>query len=212
MRTLVFSAFSLFALNTFSAIPIDGWYGSVFGGYTDLPDNLWVLHNSVFRSNSRYDGGFHAGGNIGFQSHPMRYELEVTYLQNGIHHFNIDGVKQTAVRGNTSATLGMGNAFYDFEEWIPTIAPWLGAGVGYGFIDGTFIGLQPYATTYYRAEDSVLAWQAMTGLNFNFAENCSLSIGYRYVITTKGNEFGRIFQANLATAGVTYRFNDGFYK
>ncbi|MDP1604816.1 MAG: outer membrane beta-barrel protein [Legionella sp.] len=213
MRIAFFSA-ALFASGiAVAATPIDGWYSSVFGGYTDIPDNLSTTRYGLSRNHSAYEPGYHAGGRLGFQSNPMRYEGEITYIESNLNTFFINGVRQTYVYGDTTAIVGMANIYYDFRDLVlPTIYPFVGLGLGFAYVDGDFKSRGPFGHTFYEGSNGVFAYQGTAGLTFNFAENYALNIAYRYVGTDRVHDLGRVFQANLATLGVIYRFNENGYK
>ena len=60
--------------------------------------------------------------------------------------------------------------------------------------------------------DNVFSYQGTAGITYNFAEQYAVNIAYRYIATSKPEDFGRIFQAHLASAGVSYRFDCDTYK
>lgn len=212
MRIAFFSAALLASSATLAATPIDGWYSSVFGGYTYLPDNLSNTTLGLTRTHASYDNGYHAGGRLGYKSNPLRYEGEITYLNADLKNFSINNVSQLNVGGSTYATVGMANVYYDFHDMVPAIQPFIGAGLGYAWVDGTFRSNGPFGTTYYRGNNSVFAYQVTGGLTYNFSENYALNIAYRYIGTDRIGELGEVFQAHLATLGVIYRFNENSYK
>ena len=212
MKTAIFYATLLASNIAMAATPIDGWYGSVFGGYTDMPNNLSTTVGGFTRTDASYKSGYNAGGQIGFKSNPMRYEGEITYVQADLEHFAINKIRQFAVNGNTSGTFGMANIYYDFFDFVPAIAPFAGLGLGYGWIDSTMSSNTVFGPTSFHGSNSVFAYQATAGLTYNFSENYALNIAYRYIGTDRVDDLGRVFQANLATAGVVYRFNAATYK
>lgn len=198
---------------SYAATPIDGWYSTVFGGYAYVPDNVNKTSGSFLRNHVRYESGFEAGGSIGFKSNPMRYEGEVTYLKANTQKFQVNGVEQTGVSGYNQAIIGLANVYYDFHWWLaPSLQPYLGAGLGYGWVQTYLNGTGPDQITRFRAQNSAFAYQGTTGIMFNFAENYSLNLGYRYVGTNNLFQFGKLFQVHMATVGATYRFDEARYK
>ncbi len=196
-----------------AATPINGWYSNVFGGYTYLPSNVDITTSGLTRSNTRYQSGFDAGGSLGFKSDPLRYEGELTYLRANIKKFDINGISQTTPTGFGEAALGLANVYYDFPGITAPIQPYLGAGIGYAWVESalnTHSGSS--GITRFNGSNSVFAYQAAGGLTYNFAENYALNIGYRYVATTHVDELGQMFQAHLANLGATYRFDGNKYK
>lgn len=218
MRIAFFSAAVLASSLATAATPVDGWYSSVFGGYSYLPNNISNTHFGLSRTGASYTGGFNAGGRIGFQSNPLRYEAEFTYIQANVKHFQINRIIQKRVGKQVNASLGMANVYYDFPEMVPCISPFVGVGLGYGFVEaqlksrGPFYTVGPYYNSYFKGSNSVFAYQATAGVTYNFAENYALNLAYRYVGTDRVHELGKVFQANLASVGVIYRFDQATYK
>lgn len=212
MRRLFVPAALLFAGLTNAATPINGWYSSLFGGYAYVPNNINVTRNGLTRSSATYFSGYDAGGNFGYKSNPMRYEGELTYLNVDLDKFRVNRVQQRGVNGYNNAFLAMANAYYDFPDFAAAIQPYLGVGIGYAFIHAKLNSTGPLAPTHYNATNTLFAYQATAGLTYNFAENYALNVGYRYAATKQADAFGKMFQANLANVGATYRFDEARYK
>ena len=212
MRIAVVSAALLVANMTFAATPIDGWYSGVFGGYTYLPGNINNTRFGITRTNANYQSGFDAGGNLGFKSNPMRYEGELTYLKANINNFNANHIRQTGISGYNNAVLGMANVYYDFPGITALVEPFLGAGIGYAWIQNKLNSTGPVSSTNFTASNAAFAYQATGGVTYNFAENYALSLGYRYIGTTNVSDLGQMFQAHLANLGAVYRFDGNNYK
>lgn len=213
MKIVAFLASLLSFCWSYAATPIDGWYSTVFGGYAYVPDNINKTSGSLTRNHVRYESGFEAGGSIGFKSNPMRYEGEITYLKANTQNFQINGVTQTGISGYNQAVIGLANIYYDFPGWLaPSLQPYLGAGLGYGWIQTRLNATGPTLLTKFSAESSAFAYQGAAGIMFNFAENYALNLGYRYVGTNNLFSFGKMFQVHMATVGATYRFDGNNYK
>lgn len=196
----------------FAAEPIDGLYAEIFGGYSYLPNNLNTTLNQLSWTEARYISGYNVGGRYGYKSNPMRYELEVGYISASANRFNVNNILQTGISGQTNATDALINVYYDGHEFVRTIVPFIGGGIGYAYVSSHLYGSGPSMETEFRGTDSVLAYQGTVGLAYNFVDNYALSIAYRYFGTTKADQLGEAFQAHLASAGVTYRFDGGYYK
>ncbi|MGQ3890661.1 outer membrane protein [Legionella sp. CNM-4043-24] len=212
MRIALFSAALIASGASFAATPVQGWYGSVFGGYSYIPENVDITRYGLARNNAAYNSGYHAGARIGYQSNPLRYEGEYTYITANLKKFTIDNIPQLGVNGSTTANLAMANIYYDFPDMVPAIQPFLGVGLGYGWVQGVLNSDGPIFSTRYTGESSVFAYQATGGFTYNFAENFAVNIAYRYVGTDRVSELGKFFQAHLGSVGVIYRFNQSSYK
>jgi len=213
MKRIIFITTALLASTLATAsTPIDGWYSSAFGGYAWTPGNINTTSLGLTRSNAAYQSGFDAGGSLGFKSNPMRYEGELTYIRANLNRFDVNGIKQTAPEGYANAALGLANVYYDFLGITSPIQPFLGAGIGYAWIQNKLDSSSPFGLTRFSNSNSVFAYQATGGLTYNFAENYALSLGYRYVATTNISDLGQMFQAHLANVGAIYRFDGKNYK
>ena len=213
MKKIIFFTAAIFTASfATAATPIDGWYSSAFGGYAWVPGNMNATNHGFTRSNLGYQSGFDAGGSVGFKSNPMRYEGELTYLRANLSHFDVNGIRQTDPTGYTNAALGLANVYYDFPGLISPVQPFLGAGIGYAWVQNKLNSTGPFSLTSFSNANSVFAYQATGGLTYNFAENYALSLGYRYVATTNISEMGQMFQAHLANVGAVYRFDGNNYK
>jgi opacity protein-like surface antigen len=212
MRIVFFSAALIASSTVIAAAPIEGWYSSVFGGITFIPDNINVTALGLTRNDGSYENGFHAGGRLGYKSTPLRYEGELTYLSAKLDHFKVNNIRQTGINGHNSAILAMANVYYDFPDMVPAISPFLGAGIGYAYIKAELNSTGPFGNTGYSGANSVFAYQGTAGFTYNFSENYAVNLAYRYIGTQKPDNLGKVFQANLGTAGVVYRFDGAKYK
>jgi opacity protein-like surface antigen len=212
MRITLLSATLLATGIASAATPVDGWYTSVFGGYTFVPVNVSTIYFGNFIDNASFNGGYNVGGRVGYKSNPLRYEAEYTFLQANAKSFKINHIEQTGITGYSSANLIMANIYYDTPEMLPSISPYLGMGIGYAYIQDALTSTGPLGVTYFNMTNSSFAYQGTVGLTYNFAENYAISLAYRYVATSTTGNFGSIFQAHNASAGAIYRFDYGNYK
>jgi opacity protein-like surface antigen len=194
-----------------AATPIDGWYTGAFGGYAYVPSNHTIQSWGVTRSDVNYQSGYDVGGSLGFKSNPMRYEGELSYLKANLNSFRVNQLPQTNPTGYNNAVLGLANVYYDFLGLTTPLQPFLGAGIGYGWVQTKLNSSGPFSPSNFNVANSVFAYQATGGLTYNFAENYALSLGYRYVATTQIADLGQMFQVHLANVGATYRFDGKKY-
>ncbi len=215
MRLTLFSAALLATGITSAAVPVDGWYTSVFGGYTYVPDNvrLYTFFGNFINSSS-FNSGYNAGGRVGYQSNPMRYEVEYTYIHANARYFKVNFIGQTGVTGYSSGNLAMANVYYDTPEVLPSVVPFLGFGIGYAYIQDRLNSISPQGyATFLSVNENAFAVQGTAGFTYNFAENYAMNLAYRYVSTTStSNNLGLRYQAHIANAGVVYHFDNGSYK
>jgi len=212
MRFIFASVALLVSTMSGAATPIDGWYSGIFGGYAYVPNNIHTNSYGVTRSNATYWSGYDAGGSIGFKSHPMRYEGELTYINANLKSFKINHISQTGVGGYNNAILAMANVYYDFPNQWTCLQPFLGLGIGYGWIHAKLNSQGPQQATQFSGSNVKFAYQGTGGLIYNFSENYAINIGYRYITTVHVNSLGKLFQAQLGNLGVVYRFDGSNYK
>ncbi|MFA6302287.1 MAG: outer membrane beta-barrel protein [Legionella sp.] len=213
MNIKLFSAALLATSIASAATPIDGWYASVFGGYSYLPDNVSAVWNGLFFNGTTYDNGYNVGGRVGYQSNPIRYELEYTYLTATNSGFAIDFVPQTDnIYGNSSGNVIMANIYYDFPDMLPAISPFLGVGIGYASLQASLSSTAPFGGGFVSISENMFSYQATVGMTYNFAENYAMNLSYRFLATSQGGDFGRVFQADMANIGGVFRFDKGSYK
>ena len=213
MRFGLFSAALLTSTLVSATVPIDGWYSNVFGGYSYIPNNLSIYRNGYYFSNDSFQSGYNVGGRFGYKSNPLRYEGEVTYINGDLSSFKLNNARQSNVDGSINDVAVMANIYYDFPEAIRGIEPYLGFGIGYNWVRTTFTSKIPTGIlTSYSNSDTSFAYQGLAGLSFNYIEYLSLNIEYRYLGTNTITYLGKIFQTDMVSAGVTYRFDGNRYK
>ena len=195
-----------------AATPIDGWYLGLFGGYTYVPSNLNQLQDGLIRTNASYNAGYDVGGSVGYKSTPMRYEGELTYLNANVDKFNINGIRQTVVSGYNSAFFTMANVYYDAPNLLDMLQPFVGLGIGYGWVSTQFNSAGPYYPSTNGNSNNAFSYQVTGGLTYNFSENYALNLGYRYIGTTHIDALNNTFDAQMASLGAVYRFDIANYK
>jgi opacity protein-like surface antigen len=211
MKTLISCSILLASQLTCAATPVNGWYASIFGGFLYQPDNISKTYNLLQYTDASYHGGFDAGGNFGFKSTPLRYEVELSYLEASVDTFRLNTIKQTNTKGSTDGLFAMANVYYDFPGIVSTIEPYLGVGLGFGEVHADLKEHDTYGSRL-SGSSSVFSYQAMGGFTYNFEENWAASLGYRYLATERVDALGKIFQGHMANVGLTYRFDEVRYK
>lgn len=212
MRALPVIFLSIASGFTYAATPINGWYSEVFGGYNYLPSNIHTVYNGYTINRSKYNSGYNGGGRIGFKDSPMRYEGEISYITAFPSQYYINNVRQTGYSGQSSATAALANVYFDLPEMVIALTPYISGGIGYAYLSTNLTSTGPTTTYRFKETDSVFAYQGSVGLNYNFVNNYSLDIAYRYLGTSSAGHIGAPFQAHMAVAGATYRFDGVDYK
>lgn len=213
MKFAFFSVSFLASSIAAAATPVNGWYSSIFGGYAHLNGNVSTTVLGLHFDDVDYEAGWNAGLRLGYQCSPMRYELEYTYIRANTQNFTIDAIDQIGVTGNTYVHAGMANFYFDFGDGLlPTIYPFIGAGIGYAYVNTSLKSTGTLAGTVFDVNEGALAYQGTFGLTYNFSENWALNASYRYFATASNDDFGRTLQTSLGNVGVVYRFDYSTYK
>lgn len=212
MRFVLFSTALLASSIASASTAVDGWYISAFGGYSYLSSNVNTNILGVQLSSVRYRDGWNAGGRLGYQYNPVRYEFEYTYISANPDRFRVTDFDLTSFGGRASANVLMANLYFDFPEFLETISPFIGGGIGYSFLTLNLDASGPFDAISFSANKNVFTYQGTVGLTYNFSENYALNAAYRYMSTTSINTFGRSFQAQLGSVGIIYRFDSCSYK
>lgn len=194
---------AILPLNSLTAAPIDpddGIYIAVFGGFASLPGNISERNFG----NAKYKGGFDAGGALGYQGGPIRYEAEISYIRAATKSFNFEGLPAEDVRGNANATTYMANVIYNFFHGKSLLTPFIGVGLGFAHINAT---LNSSNTPRFSATRNKLSYQGLAGLRLEVTDSVAVGAHYRYFTTTHAEKFGRRFQAHTANISLAYKFN-----
>ncbi len=173
-KALMAAAFVALPVIAQAQTPSPGFYVGAEGGVN------WLLNTNVTAQTTTSGGnlntvqvtpntGFAVGGVIGYDFVGPRVELEGVYRQNttsintiGAGNFN-----------NQIGQLGiLANLLYDFMP-ASVITPYIGAGAGIGFVDGTS-----------SLSSTVFAYQGIVGLGWNADTNFRVNLDGRYYGTS----------------------------
>ncbi|MBS0525331.1 MAG: OmpA family protein [Proteobacteria bacterium] len=160
-----------------------GFYVGAIGGVN------WMLSNSfnaTFSSptgfvsgtgNANWNTGWAAGGMVGYDFIGPRVELE------GMYRDNTGTITNTGFAGSLGTDMNqvsvMANVLYDFNAG-GVIVPYIGAGAGVAFINGSINGGGSAASTQF-------AYQAMIGVGYNIDPMFRINLEGRYYGTTTPN-------------------------
>ncbi|WP_043358563.1 OmpA family protein [Belnapia sp. F-4-1] len=153
----------------------------------------------------------------------LRAEIEGSYRTNDIRSITSNG---GAVRGNSGYLrnyAAMANVLYDFNLGLP-IVPYLGVGVGYGWVDVDKANIAGPDGSRYRIEDTDgrFAYQGIAGAAFNLpVPGLALTAEYRFygtlepslnvdrtsVVGAPGGTYKPTNYNHSALIGIRYAFN-----
>ncbi|GJL96023.1 MAG: hypothetical protein DHS20C05_24280 [Hyphococcus sp.] len=197
---------------------------------TVLPDGTPVGWRTEF------DTGFAVSGALGKRYGAFRGELEVAYQKNGVETHQgvsaggiplasedagvlITGSPNIGVtvsdlvadgQGNLSTTFVMVNAYYDFDA-AGRLKPFVGAGVGIGFVD---VNYSPSAVPIIQDDATEFAYQGVAGVAYEVSPSIDLLIAYRYRATSDVSVEASLFSADfevenrssIVEAGLRFNF------
>ncbi|MFW5652952.1 MAG: outer membrane protein [Planctomycetota bacterium] len=136
-----------------------------------------------------FDPGYNFNGALGLElgyyapfNLPMRAEIEAGYFATEISDASIDGGSILSdVTGDVDAFNIMGNLLLDIEV-TERVDYYIGGGVGASFLSGDISGRISGingTVTLREDEDTVLAYQLLTGFGFKLHDRLLLDVGYR---------------------------------
>ena len=168
-------------------IPTYGWYIGGTGGVAFVRDTTLDGITTEYQT-----ANWDVGAELGMAYWSWRFELEYMYQPANIEE--IDGVTTS---GRLRVQTGLFNVLYDFLAEGDTYRPYIGAGVGYAFVNPSNL-----------PSNSVVGYQAQAGVRFAVYDNTSFTLGYRYFGTSKADDaLGGRFQNNMINAGFIYFFD-----
>lgn len=148
---------------------------------------------------SGFDTGYVGIGSIGYGfGNGLRLEAEGNYRRNDYGH----GSAGFATSGREQKYGAMANALFDLDVGSPYVFPYIGAGVGYAWIDQRAGFVLPPYTGSIDSRDGGFAYQAIAGLSFPIPPVVGLSLvaEYRYYAVSGDHTYGARVN-NVAASG-----------
>jgi opacity protein-like surface antigen len=172
-----------------------GFYLGAEGGWTSLttatntgpcsggcvspfPGAQAVSHETFFN-------GFNAGGRVGYQAGPWRFEGDFAYRGNDSAHLQMVFPTNRAGRNADSerhAVSEMANGIYDLSLGWP-VTPHIGVGVGVAEVTRNLSNM--FGGTHDTV--AVFAYQAIAGFRVPITPALAFDVDYRYFATTGTN-------------------------
>lgn len=163
------------------------FYISVFGGYSDSEiDGLAVERRVEVPTLGQYqlDDGYGFGFAIGqTQGANLRTELEYSFRSNDATTFELNNLADLDLSGDVSASSGMFNFAWDFNniQSVSRIRPYIGGGVGFSFVDADLeYDTNTKLHTTDIDNDTAFAWQAFAGITYQFSTSMNFFVEYRH--------------------------------
>jgi opacity protein-like surface antigen len=212
---------SSFAADVANADSGMNMYVSVFAGGS-LPNEIHLQTAALgFVGHHEFNTGYLLGGAFGAQVNDyLRAEVEVSHSswqsKSTVAVYDSTGafLSNVPVDGDMSATFALANAWFDVAN-ASAFTPYVGGGVGAGFVDGD-MKLNGGPQGIGSGNKAALAYQIGAGVKFDWSENVSFDLGYRYknVLDTEFDNLVsglvKFDNGNLRThnvqLGATYKF------
>jgi len=174
------------------ADPWEGFYVGAFGGanFVNISKEKRRGDDGIDHNlNHNLRTGYYVGGNIGYRvCSGFRVEGEVSYRNNRVKEFKVDGERQCG-RGTFRDISYMANFLYDIDTacwnscWscCGEIFPYIGAGIGYA---NQRIGRNNRDDVEFdfrtNSRKNGFAWQIIAGLGYDISCEADISIEYRF--------------------------------
>jgi opacity protein-like surface antigen len=129
------------------------------------------------------DPGFNIGMGFGkrFYEH-FRAEVQLTYRENEVSNMSLRNESDNG-SGHIGLLAVMANGYVDWDLGIGVI-PYFGTGIGWGSVEVEAKNNAPNQSKM-SGRDSVFAWSLMAGGSYPINDVLDISLGYRYIATTK---------------------------
>ena len=154
---------------------------SLFGG------GNWLIgsqaNDFVLGNNTEFDNGYIVGLALGRKmDYRSRIEFETSFQSLNVPEFVPGPLVLPPIRaeGDVNVTTGIINFYLDLPN-VRRMHPYVGAGIGYAFLDGdvNVAGLFPLEFK----DNSALAFQAIGGVTIPVSDRAEMFIEYRYYQT-----------------------------
>jgi OmpA-OmpF porin, OOP family len=189
-------------------------YFGAEGGWTHL--NSQTSRATGFPTlRTKFEDGFVAGGKIGYEMGPWRFEEEYAYRANDISSMTFGGVAVPGAKGNRQSHAIMTNLYYQFTlPWTLPLTPYVGAGVGAVDVIDQATTAPGFGGKFADDSDWQLGYQAMGGLRYNFTPRVAFDVEYRYFATTdptfrvrgRTNTYKTGYDTHNVMASLVYRW------
>ncbi|HYZ64417.1 MAG TPA: OmpA family protein [Acetobacteraceae bacterium] len=139
---------------------------------------------------SSFDTGVAVVGSVGWGfGNGVRVEAEGNYRYNRFS--NLSGVPGASIGGHEEKAGPMLNALFDLDVGSPYIYPYIGAGVGYQWVQQRANFSNGLTRTNIKGDDSGFAYQAIAGVSLPipWVVGLSLTAEYRYFAVAGDREF-----------------------
>ncbi len=209
-KAILFASVGALALAP-AANAYEGLYGAIGAGLSYVGDDRDVESKSgplTFDYEADYDKGVGVYTALGIaRDSGWRTELEFDYRNNDIRHWvgnaAASGWQGGTLTGDMSVYSVMANVIKELGEGSGGVIPYIGAGIGYSWLDYELVGNNPVAMNGFGSllvndTDGAFSYQAIAGLAFQLAEGLMFDLSYRYFATLEPDFNGTINGAPMS--------------
>lgn len=197
-----------FQASAFTPEAEDGFYVAGDGGLT-LAHKIAEL---------KVKPGINFGGAVGYKLSNYRFEGEFRFLHNKQDLPLVEPNEAFLIRLNSHnhTYAYMGNAYYDFDFLSDKqVRPFLGVGLGYARVTNetktTKLSAEGETSVTTTERANTFAYQGIAGVAYDFTDNFSANVAYRYLGTSKVKFPGDgTFQSHSFNLGLSYRLGSVF--
>ena len=187
MRIQLISAMALATLAISPSLQAaEGPYVAARGSYIMTDDADWIFGSDFGpvpaggNVISKFEDGYGVGVALGMKL-PSRFRVEgeLFWQENDIDSGRLGPVQLSVLgglNGDVGVWGGMLNGYYDFLEG--PLVPFIGLGVGYAQVDAN-VNLGDISVI--DDDDTVLAYQGILGVSYDFMPNLQGVLAYRYL-------------------------------
>jgi len=182
-------------VQTAKAAEAGPFYVGVFGAYV-MPQDLEIESAEI-----GVDEAFMAGLKFGYIFPQAKwFAMELEYNHIFASELDKNDIEKETGFANVKSEASLNNLFLNFifrypvDKWVP----YIGAGIGWSWLE--------LSDDIDQSGDD-WAWQALIGVDYQFAPNWSAGIGARYFSTNPDIEDADVeYTAWMVTLGVNYHF------
>jgi len=182
-------------VETVCCVDTKNFYARIFGGAN------FLQNTSIQGNKSSYQTGYIVDGSLGFcwRCYDLRLEAEYAFRRNAIEkiYFSSQGISED---GHLQTSSYMANLLWDLPCPFWKIQPFIGAGIGYDFI-------QMHATNsrlIFIQKWKDFSGQVMAGFAYPIFCNTEITVEYKF------HEVGSDFLNHSIGVGLVYKF--GFLR
>jgi len=186
-QQLVFLAvFALAFIATSAQAQNTGFYVSGNIGLSRQPDykGANTFFGAPITLTARFNEGYKTGATIGYDFGAFRLEGEISYRDNdGDGAGSLTTVPAAPVVSEISSISYMANVYYDYHSGNSAWVPYIGGGVGTSTFDFSFSIPSAIGSAIVNDKNTVLAYQIIAGVGYEFTQHLTVSMNYNYFAT-----------------------------